>query len=246
MPVWIDEIGDVEAWKAEFLKPEAREVIEAVGAWIYCFPMPITGLIDEGIEETMKAIQDINEEHAGYGSETVILAIGMPAANAKPSGLAETREEWDDRSMEYGFEFVDYTADGKNEFGEKVGLERLREALEANEWAATATAEGDELDFDLRGLDDNDEGDIRGFARDEAEMTAELFGMKAALNGNDLEPEADDLPPPASEETQVEDLDRLMGRLLAVKEQSADLPESERKRLAAKAVRELLAEGKVP
>ncbi|KAK5010823.1 hypothetical protein LTR28_007530, partial [Elasticomyces elasticus] len=32
VPIWIDEISDISAWEAEFLKPEAKEVVQAVGA----------------------------------------------------------------------------------------------------------------------------------------------------------------------------------------------------------------------
>jgi hypothetical protein len=38
---------------------------------------------------------------------------------------------------------------------------------------------------------------------------------------------------------QVDDLDKMMSRLLAVREQSAGLPEAQRKRMAAQAVKEL-------
>jgi hypothetical protein len=38
----------------------------------------------------------------------------------------------------------------------------------------------------------------------------------------------------------VDDLDKMMSKLMAVKEQSADLPEAQKKRMAAKAVRELM------
>ena len=37
MPVWIDHVADPPAWKADFLAPEARDVVRAVGAWVLCF-----------------------------------------------------------------------------------------------------------------------------------------------------------------------------------------------------------------
>lgn len=39
--IWIDEIVDREAWRTEFVKPEAKEVVSALGAWIFCFRKPI-------------------------------------------------------------------------------------------------------------------------------------------------------------------------------------------------------------
>ncbi|KAK3691520.1 hypothetical protein LTR37_018597 [Vermiconidia calcicola] len=242
VPIWIDEIPNVEAWKTEFLKPEAKEVVEAVGAWLYIFRQPRVETINSEVEETMKAVQEVVERHAGYGADTVMLAVAMPNSTASNAHANRDLEEWDDVSMQYGFEYIDYSAQGKNEFGEKVGLERLKEALEANEWTDAGLSDEDDLDLGYMGLEDDD--NTNSFALDEAEMTAELFGMKAALNGDDFEPEADDFIPPSQQKKDVDDLDRMMGTLLAIKEQSADMPEAQKKRMAAKAVRELLSEEK--
>ena len=231
---------DVAEWKTEFLRPEAKEVVEAVGAWLYFFRLPKSGDISPACEKTMRAIQEVTEKHAGYAGDTVMLAVGMPASNKRNSETQQ--EEWDDLSMQYGFEFVEHAADGSNQFGEKVGKDRLREALEANEWTAEAASEEDEFDLQRLGLDGEDGDDLDGISRDEAEMTAELFGLKSALAGDTFEPEIDDLIPPRDEADEVETMDRLMGRLLAVKDQSAGLPEVQRKKMAAKAVKELLNE----
>lgn len=199
-----------------------------MGAWILCFKDAALG------EMAMRSIQAVVETHTeSYASEGVMLAVDMEGGR---------EEELEDGCIKYGFEYVDYTATGKNEFGEKVGVERIREALEANEWEDQG-GEEDDLDLDLENLDL--EGG-EGLGRDEAEMTAELFGMKAALNGGeqDFDPDVDDVVPnEQSQANQVDDLERIMGRLLAVKEQSTDLPEAQRRRMAAKAVRELFQAG---
>lgn len=167
-----------------------------------------------------------------------MLAVAKPVGKHVSSDAKESKDEQEDVCMQYGFEYIDYAATGSNEFGEKVGMERIKEALEANEWDAGGDDE-DDLALELENLDL--EGDGGGFGRDEAEMTAELFGMKAALNGDDdFDAEAEDVLPPTEQASQVDDLDRIMGRLLAVKEQSADLPEAQRRRMAAKAVQDLL------
>lgn len=199
----------------DFLRPEAQEVVEAVGAWVYCFSPGVDA------EVGMRAIQEVVEKHSEAYVEGTMLAVGM----------GNVREgEWEDRCMDCGFEFVEYAAKGKNEFGEKRGFARVKEALEANEWAAKGGEEDGELDCD----DD--------FVFDEAEMTAELFGMKAALIGGDEEDEEEKEYTGQRQAGQVDDLNRMMGKLLAIKEQSAELPEHQRKRLAAKAVREIMEE----
>ena len=246
VPIWVDEISDLQEWRSEFLKPEAKEVVEAVGAWVCCFR---TSGDDESIkeaEQTVKAIQEICEEHVRYGAESVMLAVAMPSSQAVSSKGIGTRvskaDAWDNVCLEHGFEYVDYTAKGTNEFGEKQGLERLKEALEANEWAATVHPDSDadlEDELDFNNLEDP------FTRRDEAEMTAELFGVKAALAApEDFEDEVEEAEAEAhgGQEKEVEDLDRLMGKLLAVKEQVTDLPEAQRKRMAARAVKEVMGE----
>jgi alpha- and gamma-adaptin-binding protein p34 len=236
VPVWIDEIANVEQWQEEFMKEEAKEVIEAVGAYIYCFHLPANGEISSEIEQTLSAVQAIVEEHAGYDADNVMLAVGMPAAGT--DGVTFKQDDWDDLCIAKGFEFILYGATGTNEYGERQGFERMQEALEANEWSAVG-GEADELDLEDLDLDaaDDLEG---GFGSDEAQMTAELYGLKAALAGWDNPEQAEDFVPREKQAGQVDDLDKLMGKLLHVKEQSAGLPEAQRKQMAAKAVRELM------
>ena len=223
--------------KTEFLKPEAKEVVDAIGAWIFSFQRSRGEGASAHRNATMRAIQQVSEQHADYDADVVMLAVAVPHEKSSQDGPDAGLEDLEDTCIQYGFELINYAAKGTNEFGEKTGFERLKEALVANEWTAAATGENDHAIDDI----DLDE-DIDGFARDEAEMTAELFGMKAALMGEDFEPEADDFESPKKLAGEVENLDRMMSKLLAVKEQSADLPEAQKKRAAAKAIRELMEE----
>lgn len=240
VPIWMDEVRSAEEWKTEFRRPEAKEVVEAIGAWVYCFERSSDSNTITNVKAVLAAIQDVLEEHVGYAANAVMLAVAVPRSHIATSQDID-HGEWEDVCLEHGFEFIDYAREGANEFREETGFARLKEALEANEWESTAAdGEEDEADLDIHGLDDDEHS--TGFARDEAEMTAELFGMKAALADHDHDAEPDDFMSLNEQAGQVDDLDRLMGRLLAVKEQSAGLPESERKRLAAKAVKELMRE----
>lgn len=102
---------------------------------------------------------------------------------------------------------------------EPMGLERLKEALETNDWEGA-----DELDpvIDLGDLDvgDNDEdaGSI-GFGIDPTEMADEMAGMKRAIYGGSLgedsggEEEAED-------DDEVEKMQAMMLKLQAVRGKS--------------------------
>lgn len=237
VPVWIDEIADIQSWKTEFLRPEAKEVIDAIGAWVYCFRTDQAGKMPDAAEEAMKAFQEISEKHSQYGSDVAMLAVARPPTGSHAPADTEAEE---DICLQYGFEYINASAHGRNNFSENVGIERLKEALEANEWTASDGDDDDFLDLD-DGLDfDDDDAAFGGFGAVEAEMASELFGMKAALNDDAFEPDASETLPQPGEDAHIEDLDRLMGRIMAIKEQSADLPDSERKRLAARVVKDLM------
>ncbi|KAF2264827.1 hypothetical protein CC78DRAFT_601138 [Lojkania enalia] len=220
LPIWIDEIPSVSEWRSEFVKPEAKEVVSVLGAWIFCFRKPVKEEDFSVIKEALQAIADVIEKVCGYGADVVCLAVAMP--QSMTPYLDKSDDEWEELCMEFGFEFVDAEAKGKNEFGEPLGMQRIEEALKAHSWQG-----GDGgLDF----VDGDGEGFGDSFDAEELEMNMELFGMKGALH------EAED----EDEEAQVEELESMMRRMMAIKEMGESMPEAERKRFAAKAVNDLM------
>ena len=212
-------------------------------------------------------------EVGGGAGEAVLLAVAMPPGDVRRQSAAQGKaaatagavaegptidqEEEEDVCLQHDFIYVDYgNRAGKNQFGEKVGFARLKEALETNEWPTGGAGNGEGDEDDASWLDDDIEyGALSSTDRDEVEWTAEMFGVKAALQAaHDGEDDGDDDdddddghdtregPSAAKQAEDVDDLDRLLGRLMAVKEQSAGLPEEERKRRAAQAVRDVMKE----
>lgn len=152
------------------------------------------------IKETMCAIAKVIERACGFGGDMVCLAVAMPQSTTPY--LEKGDDEWEEMCVEHGFEYVDYEAKGKNEFGEAMGVQRMRDALEACEWEGA-----DVLDFS-----DEEEGFEGGFAAEEAEMNMELFGMKDALHGSgDGEGEGE------AGEKDVEELEKMMQKMIAIK-----------------------------
>ena len=173
-----------------------------VGAWIYCFKKPVTDAELATIKDTMQAVAKVIESACGYGDDQVRLAVAMPQSTTPY--LEKSAEDWDDLCMEYGFEFVDSEAKGKNQFGEETGVKRVEDAIKAQEWDG-----GGDDDF---GFDDEEFGE--GLDDEEKEMGMELFGMKSAVNGGGDEKE---------EEAQVEELEGLMRRMVAIKGGCSDV-----------------------
>lgn len=187
-------------WKADFLNPEAKEVIEAVGAWIYCFHKG--GSNDTGSdirqhEAVLEAIDAVITQSCGSDWDGTKLLVSLRSQVLHTGSNRIHADDLEDLCLQYGFEFVDAEATGKNEFGESQGMPRIKEALEANEWTGIPT-------------DDDALGD---FGAEEEEMSAELWGLKASL----LESGADGENGDQADAAQVDDLQHLMSKVMAIK-----------------------------
>ncbi|CAL8574575.1 hypothetical protein XPA_000530 [Xanthoria parietina] len=145
--------------------------------------------------------------------------------------LDMSSDEWEDLGLDCGgWQWIDSEAKGKNEFGEKLGLERLQEALEANEW--------DGGDFTTDEVDlENELGLRRGETTvdDVAVERDDVVGIREAILGQDTLEDEDD-----EGDAQVEELESMMLKMQAIKEKGAGMPEADRKRLAARTVRDIM------
>lgn len=164
-------------------------------------------------------------------------ATGMP--QSQTPFLEMSSEAWEDVCQDYGFEWVDFESKGRNEFAgefsietvlhgalwtknisnvalsEPMGLERLKEALEANDWAG-GEEYGGEIDFD--NLEEDDEADETGsldFGIGREEMKEEMAGMKRAIYGGGNEDEDDEMQD--EDEEEVEKLQAMMLKMQAVR-----------------------------
>lgn len=210
-----------------------------------------------------------NNDHTNW--DGTCLAIGMSggpisslnsenAVDAIVDEVALT-EEWEDQCFEAGFEFVDCSGRGKgkggvvadededgsrNEFGERTGLARVKEALEAVEWEDLGD---DVLDLEVEDQDNVevapgsmakrrlyglDEEEDAGFSLERHELEREFMGLKMDMaeenEGSEMEHQQQD----------VEQLDEMMRKMLAVKEMSSHLSAAERQRMARRVVGEVM------
>lgn len=96
---------------------------------------------------------------------------------------------------------------------EPMGMERLKEALEANDWEGNDEL-GEAIDLERFEADDDETGSV-GFgldATDKAEMEKEMRGMKQAIYGGGNEGDEEE---PSDKD--VEDLQALMQNMQAVR-----------------------------
>jgi len=154
------------------------------------------------------------------------------------------KEAWEDACFEAGFEYVDCATGGKkedttrNEFGELTGLARVKEALEAVEWEDLGN-EG-EVDDVMFGEANESADEDAGIQIERHELEREFIGLKTDLHAAG---EDDGLNERAGDEEQdVEQLDAMLRKVLAVKDMSGHLTEVERQRMARKVVGEVMGD----
>lgn len=268
IPIWLDETTDPATWATDFLTPDAGEVIRAVGAWIVVFRN--RSLLDsqpddasqhvqktwsrKHISATLTSIKGIiahahNDDFAAW--DGTCLAIGMPGGAVSSLDMTgvmdemDLKEQWEDECFEAGFEYVDCTKEentARNEVSELTGLARVREALEAVEWEdLDQDVKGEAEDVMFGGEREGVDGDEdAGFRMERHELEREFVGLKmdiaVAGEGDEMEEGV------ADEEQDVEQLDVMLRKMLAVKEMSGHLTEVERHRMARKVVGEVMGD----
>ena len=179
------------------MRLEAKEVIEAVGGWIFCFSNASANsdYVGEKVETVMKAIEEVIEQACGYNWDGTRIALDM--SSRQPNQI----EALEEQCLEHSFEYVHADSKGRNEFGEPTGIERVKEALETNDWN-TYDSESSEQE------DAQDDFDV-----EKAQLNSELWGLKASLLESDTEGE--DVPD--DEEFKVENMEQMMSQLLAIR-----------------------------
>ncbi|KAH6626558.1 hypothetical protein B0J18DRAFT_477319 [Chaetomium sp. MPI-SDFR-AT-0129] len=219
----------------------------------------------EAARELVRQVGKVVREGLGgweWDGVGLVVGVGSVAGDGE-DGTGEELDEWEDLCAESGLEFVHLPKAGvnggkgkgaaeeegkkRNEFGERVGVARVLEALEANDWAGGGLDEFDEGDEEVeegkRELgdgfeEDDDEFDPEklGFGFDRGDFV----GLKKAIwsGGGDGEDDEEE----EVGEKEVQKLEQMMLKLQAVRDASAGLPEDQRKRMAARAVGEVMKE----
>ncbi|KAL6700796.1 hypothetical protein J3F84DRAFT_359259 [Trichoderma pleuroticola] len=274
IPIWIDLIASPSEWASSFLSEEAREVLAVLGGLVLVFAIPNAKPATlSGDNDTPSLIRHVGsvvqKGLGGWEWDGVRLAVGIGEGDA---------DEWDELCAEAGLEFVQLKSGqkDKNEFGEKTGISRVKEALESNDWdqlnddplsdldETRSDKSEDAEDFDPESLDFGvDRSDFEGLRMaiwetsrletgdidNDLSKQAEADVFKAAdVKAADVKaapaPDTNDgvaLDRDLDDED-VAKVEKMMRKLQAAREMGEGMSEAQRKRLAARAVEEVMRE----
>ncbi|KAJ5221503.1 uncharacterized protein N7469_010390 [Penicillium citrinum] len=213
----------------------------------------------------------IDEERGGMDVPGVFLLVksgsgsGSESASATVAASRSSGEEgeelgddvdvplsvgwWEDRLFDlglFGWEVVEWDPLGneeaktKNKFGEYEGMPRVKEVLETHDWSAATADDGleDDLEEALLGFD-GERGS--GFGMEVNELEREMLGLRMAIEqgGGDGESNGEE---DEEEENKVESMETLIMRMQSLRDMGSELPDSERRKFAAKAVQDIMRE----
>ncbi|KAK9762787.1 hypothetical protein K7432_011141 [Basidiobolus ranarum] len=188
------------------------------------------GIIFVGDKNKKETFEDL-KPWLGFTKEFelgVCLCIGNSVSNTNAENTKVDADEIDDWCLEHGFEYIDMEETSQNETS---GVHRIVEALESHRWDGMI----------MNGEDEEETKDSPEKLQDEA-------WMKNMLKSNEIESiESEDLPD--INEVQAlhqqlfgdidlnddnNGLDKAFELILSLKEQSKDMSEAERRKLATK------------
>lgn len=212
----------------------------------------------DAVEELRNVIEDDALE------ADIPLVVLLQARNSQSSPAATRHDvesatermgdEWMDARAAMGWEFVGW--DGlreeerdisgnalqeRNDYGEKYGIARVLECLELANWNKSPHVEHGEAPGDILGDSDQE---FHGLATGEDgiklqshEFEREMMGLKFAMREHEQESGSDEEP---AEESQVNQLPRLMERAVAIREAAVEMSKEERERFAKREVEKLM------
>ncbi|GIJ82024.1 hypothetical protein Asppvi_000527 [Aspergillus pseudoviridinutans] len=226
--------ADVKSLK-EFLSAVGRVkgVIEEERGEVGDVPVLLV-LVGEGHKDTRLRAEDGDLEELDASDEP--FSVGWWEDQLFEMGMVGVEVlEWDPKGEE---------GEQRNVYGEYQGMRRIREILETHDWAAPSEDADpggfseDDLEEHLLGLDRGE----NGFDLEVNELEREMLGLRMAIEhgGDDVDEQDEDGE--NDDELKVESLEALMMRMQAIRDMSSELPESERKKFAAKAVRDIMKE----
>ncbi|KAK1253313.1 hypothetical protein MKX07_001390 [Trichoderma sp. CBMAI-0711] len=271
VPIWLDIIASPSEWASSFLSDEAREVLAVLGGLVLVFAIPSASpaalTADNQLPSLIRHVGSVLQKGlGGWDWDGVRLAVGIGEGDA---------DAWDELCSEFGMEFVQLKSGQKekNEFGEKTGIPRVKEALESNDWEQLNGGPGSEFSETRSDKSDDDLANLDPESLDFGVDRSDFEGLRMAIwNTGRLEPEIGDSTsakqgeadgskvsdvsagsaaavdkPGEAEDRDLDDEDvakveKMMRKLQAAREMGEGMGEAQRRRLAAKAVEEVMRE----
>ncbi len=190
------------------------------------------------LEVLMETFEDKCHEMGVFGWDFVWWD-GVPESEAS-MGMPKVEIVKDRR--EDGGEMEKKAEPVRNEYGEKLGIERVKEVLEGVDWSISPSLTTDPVGEDSG--DENGSFDVFGgnkYKGLDAELQQEMMGLKLSMMDSggtktDTSGEQD------GEDMSIDQMSALMQRVVSIREASADLDKGDREKFAKREVEKIMRE----
>ncbi|CAK7209671.1 hypothetical protein SBRCBS47491_000521 [Sporothrix bragantina] len=248
-------------WADAFLAEEAAEVREALGgvmAVVEVHPesSPSYARQKDLLDHIGRLVEGLgNLYEMGEGDDEpefldVWDGVSVVAGVSEVPLDEDTIAAWEDVCGGLGLEFIAVAPgqEATNEFGEKTGIPRLLESLQANDWELIGGGDGEDDmfgsfqdivgeggDYDDINFDDPESVDF-GFDRDDFAGLRQAIWQQSTAEREDDDDDKDD------NTDQAALMESMMRKLQAARLQSELLPPAQRRAMAARVVNEVMKE----
>lgn len=232
---------------------EAREVRSAIGAIVFVLRVKDVGN-KEDIAKVLDMLEQVEEvrtlcEDESDGRE--VLGVTLLVGGDAEEKVDKVEEGMRGERGVVGWDVVAWDGNAepagqndKNDYGEKTGIGRLIEILEAVPWTSSSTDDAE------MGFSEN-ESEADWTTSEQRELQREMMGLKMDLGEEEKDSTAghesfkDDEWPElqgGGEDVKVEQLQGLMERLIATREAASELKGPEKQKFARREVERIMRE----
>lgn len=122
----------LESWYSEFCQDEMKELRDAFEGLIFTINVDST---TEEVEQSLEFLTKVTDVLKGTSDCWDGFILVVTAADDINVSTNLKIEEIEDLSIAAGFEFINFSQSGRNEYRETIGKDRLKEVLETHEWS---------------------------------------------------------------------------------------------------------------
>jgi hypothetical protein len=217
--------------------------------------------------EIVEAVNELREliEEENHGREVPAMVLVMATGKGVGEGdLDATTDKLEAVMLEerglIGWDFVGWDGEvgeggviagrpggQRNTYGERIGIDRVKELLEAVDWSAPGGGLKED-DFDLGFLSSDEEGrapGVDGVKRQGQELEREMMGLKLAMMNQESGEEGEEHYVPSQdtegdEDVKIDQLPGLLERVVAIREAGAEMSKADRERFAKREVERIM------
>jgi hypothetical protein len=95
-------------------------VLTVIGAFVVCFRKPVDEPGLGVVKQLLGKVAEVVKEGCGYAWDGACLAVAMPQSSTPY--IEKSADDWGDLCNDFGFEFIDFEAKGRNEYSGQLSI----------------------------------------------------------------------------------------------------------------------------